>query len=144
MGMFRISEATLNRSLQWMSGTCLDDDDNPHVERPVDVMVAQQRAPDSDMHHEHPTARPSARDPQLAVAIPEDEPQDVASISPSSSIATSPSSGVSASTSPAVGLRSKWTGSGQLLSPGARSVSRKHLARIGARAAPLLLCCILL
>lgn len=28
LGLFRISEATLNRSLQWMSGTCLDDDDH--------------------------------------------------------------------------------------------------------------------
>jgi hypothetical protein len=33
MGLFRPSEATLDRSLQWMSGTCLDDDDNPHAER---------------------------------------------------------------------------------------------------------------
>jgi len=32
MGVFRLSEATLNRSLQWMSGTCLDDDfsETPH------------------------------------------------------------------------------------------------------------------
>ena len=39
MGLFRISEATLNRSLQWMAGTCLDDDDNANTERPIDVIA---------------------------------------------------------------------------------------------------------
>jgi hypothetical protein len=51
MGLFRISEATLNRSLQWMSGTCLDDDDSDHIERPIDVIAQGSHTADALQHH---------------------------------------------------------------------------------------------
>lgn len=44
MGRFRISEATLNRSLQWMSGTCVDDDEAARVDA--------DEPP--NLHHLHP------------------------------------------------------------------------------------------